>query len=236
MKTTLLLTCLLPLSLSGLAQRAATADAPDRSLIDDSRGYAWQTRTHSVTGQFGLGWFGMVDDLTISEAIGRSEDVTINDETGEGPHYRYTFSGSPAATVAYDYRFGRAFSLGAAVGYQRNRLQDIAYAGGSETVRTPDDVTVSRTFVSARTLFHYGRAANVEFYSGVRVGVTAYRRSAEGPMAEAYIQDKGDGFVLPHVSVIPFGFKGYVKPDVFLGAELMTGSPHVVAAQVGYRF
>ena len=240
LKTTLASCFLLLSGAVSLAQRGddvGTATAPDQTLLHDGRaGYAWQTRTHSLTGQFGLGWLGMVRDLNVSEGVGQDDAFSITTDVVSGPRYEYAFSGGPAATLAYDYRFGRVFSLGAAVGYQRNRLDDIAYAGGSETVRTTDDVYVSRTFVSGRTLFHYGRAANFELYSGVRFGATLYRRTGEGAMAEAYVQDKGERYGLPHVSVIPFGFRGFVGSNVSLGAEVMTGSPHVVAAQVGYRF
>lgn len=194
---------------------------------------AWQTRTHTVSGQFGLGWFGLFNDVEI-EYEGNDPNLTV---------YNVDLDGGPTATLAYDYRFGRSFSLGGAVAYQSNHLTNFRRDGnfGEPQERIDGDARVGRTFVSARTLWHYGRTRNFEFYSGLRVGATFYRTTASGEIEPGDVgfnntEPGGGDFVLPHLTIIPFGFKGYVGDKVFVGAESMFGSPHVLAAQVGYRF
>ena len=195
-------------------------------------GSAWQTRTHTVSGQVGLGWFALADDI----------DLELTDERGTRA-YSAKIGGTPALTAAYDYRFGRVFSLGGAVGHQSISFDEFRRTAREGEATTQDVLTgsarVHRAFVSARTLFHYGRAANVEFYSGVRVGATVWTARGEGDVDGDELGFEGSSnrgsFVLPHLNIIPFGVKGYVSPKVYVGAELMTGSPHVVAAQVGYR-
>ena len=225
LKRLLFLSAATLLSLGAVAQRAATVEATPA-------GSAWQTRTHAVSAQAGFGWFALADDI----------DLEITDERGTRA-YRAKVGSTPALTVAYDYRFGRVFSLGGAIGHQSLSFYDFQRFSREGEAPSVDILTgsarVHRTFVSARTLFHYGRAANVEFYSGVRLGATVWTAKGRGDVDgdELGIEgvDQRGSFVLPHVNLIPFGVKGYVSPKVYLGAELMTGSPHVVAAQVGYR-
>lgn len=192
-------------------------------------GNAWRTDAHTITGQFGVGWFGLVNDL----------DITYEDE--DGIEYDVTFNGGPATTLAYDYRVGRTFSIGAAYGHQAIKLTNFRRAGGAggPGERIDGESRIARHFLSARGLFHYGRARNVEFYSGARVGLTLWRVTADGGVEADQIvllnSDGGD-FVLPHLTIIPFGFKGYVGETFYLGAETMFGSPHVIVGQVGVRF
>ena len=113
MKRLSLLSITALLSLGAAAQRSAT---PDVGL----EGAAWQTRTHAVSGQVGFGWFALIDDI----------DVAYEDDRG-ARDYRTTLNSTPALTAAYDYRFGRVFSLGGAVGYQSSKLD--------EFVRSVDD-------------------------------------------------------------------------------------------------
>ena len=226
MKKLLFLSAITLLSVGASAQRAITV-APARD------GSAWQTRTHAVSGQVGFGWFALADDI----------DLELTDERGTRA-YTAKLGATPAVTLAYDYRFGRVFSLGGALGHQSVSFDEFRRTTRDGEVVTQDAPTgsarVNRTFLSARTLFHYGRAANVEFYSGLRLGATVWTAKGRGDVDADDLGVDGlsarGSFVLPHVNVIPIGVKGYVSPKVFVGAELMTGSPHVAAAQVGYRF
>ena len=204
------------------AQTPAVGVLPER---------AWLTHTHTVSGQLGVGWFGLISNLQLDAQAGEDGVDT------EG--FDFTFSGGPAATLAYDYRFGRSFSLGGAVAFQGNRFTDFARdlgPDGREAVG--GGARLRRTFISARTLWHYGRARNVELYSGLRVGLTVWRGSATGEIGrdDGIFEGPSAAFVLPHLTIIPFGLKGYVGEDFFVGFETMFGSPHVLAAQAGYRF
>ena len=217
------------LTLLSLALLTAGAGYAQRADAAAAGGYAWQQKSHSVTGQFGVGWFGLINGL----------DFEYTDEdTGE--RYDATWNGGPAATLAYDYRVGRSFSIGGALAYQGNRFTDFTRADGTDAGRGVEgQATLRRTFISARTLWHYGRARNFEFYSGLRVGATVWTVTATGDIDpnNVDVRDGSSGsIVLPHLTIIPFGFKGFLNDNVYLGAETMFGSPHIAAAQVGYRF
>ena len=190
-------------------------------------------RPHTLSAQLGVGWFAFATDL----------DVDINNDD-PADDYDYAFDGGPAASLAYDYRVGRVVSVGAAVARQGNRLTDFRRDGaglGEPADRLAGDARVTRTFLSGRLLLHYGRARSVEFYSGLRAGVTLYRTRATGEVDREGVGFFGDpgsdgSHVLPHLTIVPFGFRGYLGEHVSLGAETMFGSPHVVAAQLGWRF
>ena len=128
--------------------------------------HAWKANSHSVSAQYGVGWFGLVNGV----------DVTYEEDDGQA--YDVNFDGGPATTVAYDYRVGRTFSIGGAYGFQASTFSDFREASGGEEVA--GEARLARHFVSARALFHYGRARDVEFYSGVRAGLTLWRITATG--------------------------------------------------------
>lgn len=206
-----------------LALFLALATCSVAAVAQDS--HAWKPNSHSFTGQFGVGWFGLINGI----------DVTYEEE--DGREYDVNFDGGPATTFAYDYRVGRTFSIGAAYGTQAIELTDFRTTDGGEQIE--GEARLARHFASARALFHYGRARNVEFYSGARAGFTLWRVTTTGGVDDdqvVVLNSEGGSFVLPHLTIIPIGFKGYLGDAFFLGAETMFGSPHVIAAQLGLRF
>ena len=213
---------------TGVAAQSASPFPPAQPT-----GRAWATQTHSLTGQVGIGWYAV---LPKDNFVGFGDTETDED-------YLYAASASPAFTLAYEYRVGRSFSIGGAVAHQTNRLTDFRTFSLEQSGQVPIDgeARVGRTFISARTLWHYGRAANVEFYSGLRFGATFYDGTTSGEIASEDLTllgvlDANGSAVLPHLTVIPLGVKGYLGSNLYIGGELMFGSPHFAAVQVGYRF
>lgn len=186
---------------------------------------------HTVSTQIGYGWFGLFENTTA--------DITISDNNnGITKEYTATFNGTPATTLAYDYRFGRTFSLGGAVGFQSMDLTDFRDAATNENISGA--VGINRFFFSVRTLFHYGNNPKWDLYSGVRVGATHWNVNStldedEFSFGEGINVSRGS-FVLPHLVPIPFGVKHYPTERFMIGAELAVGSPHVLALQAGFRF
>ena len=185
---------------------------------------------HTISTQLGYGWFGLFNNTTA--------DISINkDDSGVSQDYTATFNGSAATTLAYDYRFGRRFSLGGAIGFQSLDLTDFQNASTNENIN--GTVDINRVFLSVRTLFHYGKNPKWDLYSGVRVGATHWNVNStldedDFTFNEGVNISRGF-FALPHLVPIPFGVKYYPSERLMVGAELAMGSPHVVAMQVGIR-
>ncbi|MFK8057543.1 MAG: hypothetical protein AB8F78_15565 [Saprospiraceae bacterium] len=212
MKAPLLLSLFLCCSLVGFAQK----EAPDFR--------------HTVSGQLGYGWFGLLNNTTA--------DINIDDNGNGGSEaYKATFKGSPAASVSYDYRFGRVFSLGAGIGFQSLNLTNLKDVTGGEDIA--GKISINRVFLSARTLFHYGKNPKWDLYSGVRVGGTVWNVKSTVDQDEFSFNDgatlSSGSVVFPNLVPIPFGVKYYPNEHLMVGAELATGSPHVIALQVGIR-
>jgi len=210
MKTPVLLSFLLFCALTSFAQREAPASR------------------HTISAQVGYGWFGLFNNA--------AADVSFDDGTNSN-EYTAIFNGTPTATVAYDYRLGRVFSLGAAVGFQSLDIAGIRNANTNEAISGTIDI--NRTFISARTLFHYGGNSKWDLYSGARIGGTVWNVTStvdrdEITIAEGITVGSGTA-VFPHLTLIPIGVKHYPNERLMIGAELATGSPHFIAFQLGVR-
>ena len=198
-----------------LAQRSGSESSGDRPEKATEMGI-----------QHGLGWYKVFNN---AEADGT---ITING--GEEIPAFLRVTSSNATTLFAEFHVARNFSVGPALGFQR-----IGFNYDPVDPEVPEgSIRLSRYFISARGLFYYGNNPNFRMYSGLRVGGTVYVLSGDLNAEEA---DLGTGVLplgaggLPHITPILFGFKGYVS-DFILGAELATGSPHVLAIQLGYRF
>ncbi len=185
---------------------------------------------HTISAQYGYGWFGL-----LNETEGDIE-IDIN-ESGDPTIFTASIDGSAATTLAYDYRFGRVFSLGGALSHQAIDITGFRNTETSEPISGSLDI--NRIFLSGRTLFHYGKNPKWDLYSGARVGATLWNVKSTVDQDEFTLGTGvtlGSGtLVLPHLVPIPFGFKFYPDDRLMLGAELAVGSPHVLAFQVGFR-
>ncbi len=190
---------------------------------------------HSVGLQAGVGWFIFLagDDTDVT--------FTTNDVSRD---YSVNILSSPAFGLTYDYRINRRFSVGGSLARQRIQFGEFTFVSGDNPPEGggPTRVNINRNFVSVRGLVYYGPNPRFEMYSGLRLGFTGYGVKAKGVddatelESDLFDNRTVGGFVLPHVTVIPFGFRGYIDEHFYAGAETMFGSPHFIAAQVGYRF
>lgn len=184
---------------------------------------------HTISAQHGYGWFGLLNNNT------GNIELDIND-SGDPTTFTADFDGSAATTLAYDYRFGRVFSLGAAVGFQSVDITEIRNSDSRENISGA--IEINRIFLSGRTLFHYGKNPKWDLYSGVRFGATAWLVNSTIDQDEFTLGTTTVGSssaVFPHLVPIPFGVKYYPSDRLMIGAELATGSPHVLAFQLGVR-
>ncbi len=159
------------------------------------------------------------------------------------------FYSGPTFNFTYDYAITSVFSLGVAVG--RNRLgfefTDLDYtsADGQTFLRGDIDAQLTRTSVTFRPLFHYGRTEKLDMYSGGRIGAAWWGLKLKGD-GEAKAKDDFQksftgkfgrgGALVPNASLTLFGINYYPIENLGFGAEVNVGQPYGFAASVNYRF
>ena len=148
---------------------------------------------------------------------------------------------TPTLQVAYDYGFGKVFSLGGAVSYNaaNGDIRDFVFEDASGKISTANyTFKVSRITAGLRALFHYGNAGKIDMYSGIRLGVGIWNNkfTSTNPAfkAEDELARLRNG-VAPQVQVIPFGLRGYVTDNIGIGFETAIGSPYMACLQLTYR-
>ena len=156
---------------------------------------------------------------------------------------------SPTFNFNYDYAITNVFSLGLAIGYNRLGLEfnDLDYTSndGETFIRGDLAAGLSRTSITIRPLFHYGRSEKVDMYSGLRVGGAIWTLKFTGD-GEAKARDQfqkslsgafGRGAtVVPNFGLTLFGINYYPITNLGFGGELNIGQPYSVAASVNFRF
>ena len=145
----------------------------------------------------------------------------------------------PAIQVTYDYQVNDWFSIGPAASYQAFvfKGEDYQYTDESgEEVTTDAKVTIGRTNLAVRPLFHYGKNAQLDMYSGVRLGTTFLNSRVNS--GDEDVQEDFEGAFNTGVSlqVIPFGLRGYFNENFGLNMEIALGAPHIISGGVNYRF
>lgn len=181
---------------------------------------------------------------TISAAAGLNafQIIALADNFGDNQNAQnasITATGSYGLT--YDYGFKNWFSLGGALSYNNLKASasqiDVLKDDGT-TYSGPVDLTVARTNIALRPLFHYGNKGRIDMYSGLRVGVSIWSGSIEagpGLLPEDVIDSaRGTGAAVG-LQLIPFGLRGYLNENLAIGFETGFGAPHYAAFQVSYR-
>lgn len=177
---------------------------------------------HTITVNAGGSLIGLV--LDIADQID-GENLEINS--------------IPAIQAAYDYRINEWFSVGPAASYQAFvfKGEDYQYTDESgEEVTVDAKVTIGRTNLAVRPLFHYGKNPQLDMYSGLRLGTTFLNARANGESED--IQEDFEGAFNTGISVqvIPFGLRGYFNENFGLNMEIALGAPHIISGGVNYRF
>ena len=210
--TVLILATLLP----ALAQRPSQMRDRDRTVYSP----------HSVSAQFGVGWFFLLR--------GGDNSLTLDNQ-----EYSAEFYGTPAVSMAYDYQLTPLISLGGIVSRQAIRMDDITSVDGTGDIA--GNLRLNRLLLGGRLLFHYGNPENgLDLYSGLRAGITYWGISGSADIGERNIDaDRfglGVGGITPQLTIVGFGLRQNLHSGLFLGGEVGIGSPHLIALQAGYSF
>lgn len=198
-------------------------------------------------------------------------DITGKTNPGALDSIKYTsgaLSNVPTIGIAWDHGIKKWFSLGLAASYNQGKasVTDLEVRNNKGTFDKLGNysITIPRTTVAARFLFHYGNKKRMDCYTGFRVGVGIWSVKTTGNIdketlrkainglkdelnasqadnlpyldkIETDIKTKGY-FVLPQVQLIIFGIRGYVTEHIGINAELAAGSPYFASFGANYRF
>jgi hypothetical protein len=199
-----------------------------------------------------------------------SGNIEARNSTAITDSVKYTgggFSNIPTIGIAWDYGVAKWFSVGIAASYNQAKASvtglEVRNNKGTYDKLGDFAITVPRTTVATRLLFHYGNKGRLDCYSGFRFGVGIWsvkttanidretlNRAIDGIANEfgdtaeniKTIDDvktkikSGASFVLPQVQLIAFGLRGYVTENIGLNGELAIGSPYFVSIGANYRF
>jgi hypothetical protein len=181
---------------------------------------------------------------------------------------RYSSAGLsnvPTIGFAWDYGVAKWFSIGIAGSYNQAKatvkdLQVRNNQGGFDKLGD-FSLTVPRTTLATRLLFHYANKGRIDCYTGFRFGVGIWSLKASGNLDEETIrkalselqgqitpdgQDSPIDFsgklsgkaTLPllQAQFIAFGLRGYVTDNIGINGELAIGSPYFLSVGANYRF
>ena len=198
-------------------------------------------------------------------------DITGNGNPAITDSVKYStakFSNVPTIGIAWDHGVKKWFSIGLAASYNQGKalVNDLEVRNnkGAFDKLGNFSITVPRTTVAARFLFHYGNKKRFDCYTGFRFGVGIWSVKTSGDIdketlrkaingikdelnasqadalpfidkVESKITTKGS-FVLPQVQLILFGIRGYVTEHIGINAELAAGSPYFASFGANYRF
>jgi hypothetical protein len=177
------------------------------------------------------------------------------------------FTNIPTIGISWDHGIKKWFSIGLAASYNQGKaaVKDLEVRNNKGTFDKLGnfDITVPRTTIAARLLFHYGNKKRFDCYTGFRLGVGIWSvktsanidkatlaRAINGLKEEFSISaddiptfnkvdeslKTGASFVLPQAQLILFGIRGYVTEHIGINGELAVGSPYVASLGVNYRF
>lgn len=176
---------------------------------------------------------------TITVNAGGSLIGTLIDVVGTFDGDNFSANSIPAIQATYGYQVNEWFSVGPAVSYQAFVFKGENYRytdeSGEEIVEDAK-ITLNRTNIAVRPLFHYGNNPNIDMYSGVRLGLTHWGVTAN--TNDEKLREEVDlGFNTGlGVQLIAFGIRGYFNENFGLNMEIGFGAPHIISGGVNYRF
>ncbi len=170
--------------------------------------------------------------------------------------------------LSYDYGVKKWFSIGLAASYNQAKASltalEIKNNKGVFDKLGDFSLTIPRTTVAARFLFHYGNKGKIDCYSGFRLGVGIWSVKTSGNITSEQLKRAVDElkkelptevvdaipafddiitniktkptFTFPQVQLILFGIRGYVTKNIGISAELAAGSPYAASIGANYRF
>lgn len=171
---------------------------------------------------------------------------TLNDSIAGSETFKA--SSLPQLSLNYDYGIKPRFSVGGSIAYARLSAKDDDYSTyvtdslGNDVFKSGGySATASRVSVGVRGLFHYGNSDKLDMYSGLRLGANFWSLAAESDVfVESDLPEQLSAratSVTLNYHLILFGLRGYLTDNIGLGFEICTlGAPHIVAANINYRF
>jgi len=141
----------------------------------------------------------------------------------------------PEINTTGDYGMSDHFSLGVGIGYQSCSITDDNFTDSS-TGATGQNATVriSRLNIGFRPVWHFGNNPNIDFYFGMRVGVSIWSFGVTTTDPNFGFQGVFSGAVPSFQTFV--GLKGYFSPVVGAHLELGIGTPYLVEAGLSFRF
>ena len=177
------------------------------------------------------------------------------------------FSHIPTIGIAWDYGVKKWFSIGVAASYNQAKAAvtalEVRNNKGTFDKLGDFSLTVPRTTVATRLLFHYGNKGRIDCYSGFRFGVGIWSVKTSQSLDKATLSRAIDGivnelgdnvaatqglenisttlktktsFALFQAQLILFGIRGYVTENIGISSELAVGSPYFFSLGANYRF
>jgi hypothetical protein len=194
---------------------------------------------HTFTAQAGVNILNFIN--------GTTTDGVIDDTDAQGTYSKLTFNSTPTFNASYDFATRKWFSVGASLGYNKGEIsvENLDLTTDEGRITGSGGVTVSRTSINFRPLFHYGNSGRLDMYSGFRVGLSVWNAKIAGNLEGTNVDNlpKFIGLrglrgaaVLPQFAMTLFGLRGYVTENFGLGFEINAGSPYLVSGGVNYRF
>jgi len=196
----------------------------------------------------------------VTQTNAQSEDYKINlgasiNATGTGALFKafinilefenveITRQSTPSFQGTIDYSLHKNFSLGLAGSYQTIGFdaKNSQFTDSDGLTQVEDyNLTVSRTSVALRPLFHYGNSERWDLYSGLRLqyfilGISTDSKDLE--LVQEFTDETGISSIgLLSVGVTAFGARCYVTNNIGIGTEINIGRPYFFNLSVNARF
>lgn len=160
----------------------------------------------------------------------RSVESALADSIPSG---RTKTTSIPALTLSYDYTLAKHFSIGVAGSYQSWSIKiDPYYSHGNSY--SGGSLSVSRTNLAVRPLFHFGRNPDLDLYCGIRLGYTIWggKTTSTDPSVKSVDTNLGNNFAPAAI----FGIRYFFTPNIGFNSEASIGAPYALAVGVNFKF
>lgn len=213
---------------------------------------------HTISVQYGASIFNFAKGEITGKLTPDQKD-SIKFSTAKFTHI-------PTIGLTWDYGVKKWFSIGLAASYTQAKaaVTNLEVRNNNGTFDKLGDfsITVPRTTLATRLLFHYGNKGRIDCYSGFRFGVGLWSVKTSSNIDRANLSKAIDGlvneigtsaseqglenisttlktktsFALFQAQLILFGLRGYVTENIGISSELALGSPYYFSLGANYRF
>lgn len=161
-----------------------------------------------------------------AQATGLSDDSTLVEQNRQN---------NPTLTLGYDYLISDRWSIGGMLGYNRVYTER-HFDNQVGNSRLLESANIHRIYGGVRGLIHYGKNDKIDWYSGVKLGIVAFRtgklNNADGGEEELADLNNRNRMSL---GLIPIGMRFFVSENLGGQIQLSIGSPTFASIGVNYR-